>query len=391
MNASDALRPQMDRIQTRALIVGIVASLICVAGAFSDRSQFFHSYLIGFLFWLGVALGCAAILMLHHLVGGGWGLIIRRLLESGTRTTPLMALMMVPLLFGLPQLYSWTHAAPVAAGSLFRFRQAYLGVTFFVVRACAYFAVWLVFAYLLNRWSSQDDRPDGVPVLRRLRALSGPGIALYCLTATFASIDWVMSLVPEWFSTAYGLLFIVSEVLTALAFVVAVAMLLVGREPLSAVVSRQRLLDLGNLILTFVMLWAYIAFTQFLIIWAGNLPEEISWYRIHIRGGWIAIAVALLLFHFALPFLLLLFRNVKGKVRALAAVAVAMLVMRLVDIWWVVAPTFESRIRVHWMDVMAPVGIGGIWIAVFVWQLKGRPLLPLNAAADNLARKPEGV
>ncbi len=168
-------------------------------------------------------------------------------------------------------------------------------------------------------------------------------------------------------------------------------MLLIKREPLSAVASRQRLLDLGNLILTFVMLWAYIAFTQFLIIWAGNLPEEISWYQIHIRGGWIAIAVVLLLFHFALPFVLLLFRSVKGTVGTLATVAAAMLVMRLIDIWWVVAPTFESRIRVHWMDVLAPVGIGGIWVAVFVWQLKGRPLLPLDAVAENLSHKPEGA
>ncbi len=391
MNTNEALRPQMDRIQTRALIVGIAASLICVFGAFSDRTQFFRSYLIGFLFWLGVALGCAAILMLHHLVGGGWGLIIRRLLESGTRTTPLMALLMLPLLFGLPELYAWTHAAPVAAGSLLHFKQAYLGATFFIVRACVYFAVWLVFAYFLNRWSSEQDRSDSTSILRRLRALSGPGIVLYCLTATFASVDWVMSLVPEWFSTAYGLLFIVSEVLTALAFVIGAAMLLIGREPLSAVASRQRLLDLGNLILTFVMLWAYIAFTQFLIIWAGNLPEEISWYRIHVRGGWIAIAVVLLLFHFALPFLVLLFRNVKSTVGALATVACAMLVMRLVDIWWVVAPTFQSRIRVHWMDVMAPVAIGGIWIAVFVWQLKGRPLLPLHAVTKNLTHKPEGA
>ncbi len=391
MNTSDALRPQMDRIQTRALIIGIAASLICVAGAFSDRAQFFHSYLIGFLFWLGVALGCAAILMLHHLVGGGWGLIIRRLLESGTRTTPLMALLMVPLLFGLPQLYAWTNAAPAAAGSLQSFRRAYLGVTFFVARACFYFAVWLLFAYLLNRWSNVRDGSEGAPVLRRLRALSGPGIVLYGLTATFASVDWVMSLVPEWYSTAYGLLFIVSEVLTALAFVVGAAMLLIKREPLAAVVSRQRLLDLGNLILTFVMLWAYIAFTQFLIIWAGNLPEEISWYKIHIRGGWIAIAVVLLLFHFALPFVLLLFRNIKGTVGTLAAVAAAMLVMRLIDIWWVVAPTFQSRIHVHWMDILAPVGIGGIWVAVFVWQLKGRPLLPLDAAAENLTHKPEGA
>ncbi len=391
MNTVEALHPHMNRIQSWALGVGLVASLACVVGSFSNGPQFFHSYLIAFLFWLGAALGCAAVLMLHHLVGGGWGLIIRRLLESGTRTIPLMALLMIPLLFGLPQIYGWMQTAPVPPSSLLHFKQTYLGVRFFIIRACIYFAIWLLLAYYLNQWSTRQDRGDGIAMLRRLRVLSGPGLVIYCLTATFASVDWVMSLVPEWFSTAYGLLFIVSEVLTALAFVVGAAMLLVGHEPISKVVSRQRMLDLGNLILAFVMLWAYIAFTQFLIIWAGNLPDEISWYRIHIRGGWIAIVVVLLFFHFALPFFLLLFRNIKGKARYLAAVAVAMLFMRLVDIWWTVEPTFQARIRVHWMDILAPVGIGGIWIAVFVRQLKGKPLLPLNPALEVATHKTEGI
>ncbi len=378
MNGSEALRPQMDRIQNRALVIGVLALLLCIVGAFSNSRQFFHSYLIGFLFWLGAALGCAAILMLHHLVGGGWGLILRRLLESGTRTTPLMAVLVIPLLFGLPHLYSWTAAAPVDRNSLLHFRSAYLNVTFFVARTITYFVVWLIFAYLLNRWSFEQDRTGEPSVLHRLRVLSGPGIVIYCLTATFASVDWLMSFVPDWFSTAFGLLFIVSQVLTALALVVGIAMLLVNHEPLSNVISRQRLFDLGNLILTFVMLWAYIAFCQFLIIWAGNIPEEISWYRVHIRGGWVAMVAVLMLFHFAVPFVLLFFRKVKAGAKTLAAVAFGLLFMRLVDVWWVVEPTLHAAIRLHWMDILAPVGIGGIWIAVFVWQLKGKPLLPLH-------------
>ncbi len=391
MNGSELLRPQLDRIQNGALILGLVALLACVLGARSNSSQFFHSYLIAFLFWLGAALGCVAILMLHHLVGGGWGLILRRLLESGTRTTPLMALLAIPLLFGLPHLYSWTHAAPAAPNSLLHFRSVYLSVRFFVVRTAVYFAIWLVLVYYLNKWSFEQDRTGEPSVLRRLRTLSGPGIVIYGLTATFASVDWLMSFVQEWYSTAYGLLFVVSEVLTALALVIAAAMLLANREPLSNVVSRQRLLDLGNLILTFVMLWAYIAFTQFLIIWAGNLPEEISWYRIHIRGGWIAIVVALLLFHFALPFVLLLFRYIKGQARTLSALALGLLLIRLMDVWWSVEPTLHPTIRLHWMDVLAPLGIGGIWIAVFVWQLKAKPLLPLHPGIEGLTTEKSGA
>lgn len=390
MNGMEAPHPQMNRIQSLALAVGLAAMSVCAVGAYSNASQFFHSYLIGFLFWLGVALGCAAILMLHHLVGGGWGVIIRRLLESGTRTTPLMALLMAPVLLGLPYIYSWTKAAPALPDSLRQFQHVYLARPFFIGRAAAYFGVWLILAYLLNRWSSEQDRTGSPLILRRLRALSGPGLAIYVLTATFASIDWLMSLVPEWYSTAFGLLFVVSEVLTALAFVVFAAMLLSGHEPLSSLFSRQRLLDLGNLLLTFVMLWAYIAFTQFLIIWTGNLPDEISWYRIHIRGGWIAITVVLLLFHFAVPFFLLLFRNVKGRTRTLAAIAAALLLVRLVDLWWIVTPTFHPAIRLHWMDVLAPVGIGGIWVAAFTWQLKRKPLVPLHPEPDSLPRLQEG-
>ena len=390
MNGTDSLRPQIDRVQSRALIVGILAMLVCVLGAFSHGTQFYHSYLIAFLFWLGIALGCAAVLMLHHLVGGGWGLVIRGFLESGTRTIPLMALLMVPLIFGLPRLYSWTHTAPSTPNSLLHFRQTYLSVPFFIIRACLYFAVWIALAYFLNRRSSEAGSTDDGGALRRLRKLSGPGIALYGLTATFAATDWVMSLEPEWYSTAYGLLFIVGEVLTALAFVIGTAMLLAHREPLVTVISRQRLIDLGNLILTFVMLWAYISFAQFLIIWSGNLPEEISWYRIHFRGGWMAIVIALLLFHFALPFFLLLFRNMKSKARALALIAGAILLVRLADLWWIVTPTFHPGVRLHWMDVLAPVGIGGIWVAIFLRQLKGRPLVPAQADLDNMASISEG-
>jgi hypothetical protein len=385
MNGTEMLLPQMNRIQRFALIIGGAAMLICVLGAFTNSRQFFHSYLIGFLFWLGVALGCAAVLMLHHLVGGGWGYILRRLLESGTRTTPLMAVLVIPLLFGLTHVYSWTQVPPVEASSLLHFKSAYLQVPFFVIRTAVYFVVWMMLVYFLNRWSSEQDRTsDPSLLLRRLRNFSGPGLVIYGLTATFASVDWLMSLVPNWYSTAYGLLFIVSEVLTALSFVIAAAMWLGRLEPLSSALTRQRMLDLGNLILTFVMLWAYIAFAQFLIIWSGNLPEEISWYRIHIRGGWIAIVIALLLLHFALPFVLLLFRFIKSKARTLAAVAIGMLVVRLMDIWWSVEPSLYPSIHLHWMDILAPIGIGGFWVAAFVWQLKGRPLLPLQPALEGL-------
>lgn len=381
MNGTETLRAQMDSVQKLALIVGLAATAAFSVGAAiaPDADRLLRSYLLAFLFWTGLSLGCIAVVMLHHMVSGGWGLIIRRPLESGMRTLPLMALFSLPILFSLPRLYLWARPEVVAADRVLQHKALYLNIPFFVGRTVLYFAVWTIFAYFLSRWSLEQDRTGEPRVLKRLRALSAPGLLVYCLTATFAAFDWAMSLEPHWFSTAFGALFLVSQVLSALAFTIAVAMIIADREPLSRVITKQRLNDLGNLMLAFVMLWAYIAFSQFLIIWAGNLPEEITWYVHRLEGGWAIVAVLLLLFHFALPFLVLLSRGVKRKARALVVVAVAMFFIRLLDIFWTVVPVEgKATFDFSWMDVVAPVGMGGIWLAVFSWQLKTRPLVPLN-------------
>jgi hypothetical protein len=385
MNHSDPLLKQLDRIQHRSLLVGIVAAVACAAGAVYTPQQFFRSYLMAYLFWSGISLGCFALVMLHHLVGGGWGFLIRRMLESGTRTMPLMALFVVPVLLGLRYLYVWTHPGAVAADRLLEHKQIYLNVPFFVARTAAYFALWILLAYFLNKWSSRQDRSDDPALRRRLNNLSGPGLVLYGLTVTLASLDWVMSLEPDWFSTIFSALFMIGQVLSTLAFVIALLMLVASRSSLSEILSSRYMNDLGNLLLTFVMLWAYMAFSQFLIIWSGNLPDEITWYLDRMKGGWEWIAVLLIVFHFAVPFLLLLFRGVKRRIRVLSALAAAMLVVRLVDMFWTVEPAFDrGGLRFHWLDWVVPVAMGGIWIAVFVWQLKRRPLLPLH---DPLLRE----
>jgi hypothetical protein len=381
MNGIDTLNMRMDRLQKGALVVGLAASAAFSIGAAvaHDPERFLRSYLLAFLFWAGLALGCVGVVMLHHLVSGGWGLIIRRLLESGTRTLPLMALLALPILFALPKLYSWARPEVVAGDPSLQHKAVYLNVPFFIGRTIFYFAVWILFTYYLNRWSREQDRTGGPGVLRRLRALSAPGLVVYVFTATFASFDWAMSLEPHWFSTAFGALLVIGQVLSALAFAIAVTMMLADREPLSAVMTKKRLNDLGNLVLAFVMLWAYIAFSQFLIIWSGDLPEEISWYKYRLEGAWGAIAVLLVLFHFALPFLILLSRKVKQKSRLLGMVAIGVFFIRLLDLFWTVAPVEgKAGFNFHWTDIAAPVGMGGIWLAVFAWQLKTMPLVPLN-------------
>jgi hypothetical protein len=370
------------RFQTRALIVGAVGLLLGGVGAFFSPLQFFRSYLWAYLFYIGLTLGCTALMMLHHLTGGAWGLVIRRLLESASRTLPLLALLFVPVLFGIPLLYEWSHADVVAKDEVLRQKSAYLNVPFFIARTAIYFLLWAGLARALNRWSLDQDRTGDPGLARKMAALSGPGLLIYGLTVSFAMVDWVMSLEPHWWSTIIGMLFIAAQGLSALSFIIALVVLLSRREPLRSILTARHLHDLGKLMLTFVMLWAYLSFSQLLIIWSGNLVDEIPWYLKRLQGGWGFIGILLVLFHFALPFGLLLSRDLKRSTRTLALVAGLVLVMRLFDLFWWVTPAFQHTEHVafhlHWMDFVAPVALGGLWLAAFLRQLQERPLMPVG-------------
>ena len=373
------LQAPLGRTQRGALIVGLAGLVLCVLGAFLSLDQFLQSYLWAYLFWLGIALGCVGVVMVQHLAGGGWGVVIRRLLEAGAMTLPLMAVLFLPVLLGPQYLYTWAQPEVVRADELLQHKQPYLNVPFFVIRAVLYFAIWIGMAYILNRWSHQQDRTADPALARRLRLLSAGGLVLYFVTMTFASFDWAMSLDPHWYSTIYGALFVIGQVLTTLAFVITILALLSDREPLSRAVTANHFNDLGNLLLAFVMLWAYMSFSQFLIIWAGNLPEEVVWYLQRTTGGWAWIPPILIIFHFALPFLLLLQRGAKRRPRVLAGIAVGIICMHLLNLFWLVMPAFHADgLHVHWLDLAAPLGIGGLWIAAFVWLLRRKPLLPLH-------------
>ncbi len=374
--------PVLALIQKRSLIFGGVALALCAAGWSMNAAQFFRSYLTGYVFWMGVSLGCMAILMVQHLSGGGWGLVIRRILEAaaGPRVIPVMALLFLPIVLGMPYLYIWTDPALVAQDQLLQHKEAYLNTGFFLGRAAFYFAVWIGMGYAFSRLSAAQDRTSDPGVRDRLQMLSGGGLLLYGLTVSFASVDWVMSLDPHWFSTIYGILFMGGQGVSAMCFVISMGVLLVKHKPMDAVMRPEHFHDLGKLLMAFVMLWAYFAFSQFLIIWSGNLPEEIPWYLHRLHGGWQFVALGLVIFHFALPFALLLSRDLKRQARRLGAIAVVVMAMRLVDMFWMVAPNFpqaQHGLSVHWLDLAAPIGIGGIWMAAFLNQLRGRPLLPL--------------
>ncbi|HJS25234.1 MAG TPA: hypothetical protein VJ751_12825 [Pyrinomonadaceae bacterium] len=370
--------PNMSDFQKRALIVGIVFALAFIAGAFVDSRQFFQAYLIGWTFWTGIAIGSLALLMLQHLTGGGWGLVIRRVLEAATRTLPVMAILFVPVILGAHSIYhEWADHEEAAKHPVVQLKTGYLNVPFFTVRAVIYFAVWIALMFFMNKWSLAQDRTADNRYTKSMRTLSGPGMVALIFTVTFASIDWYMSLEPEWFSTIYGFIFVAAWSLSALAFVIAIMAWLSAEEPMRRIVAPLHFHDLGKLLLALVMLWSYFAFSQYLIIWSGNLPEEITYYLHRIHGGWGAVIVAIGILHFAAPFLFLLSRGVKRNPRKLALIATLIIVMRMVDLLWMLAPAFHHRMWIV-MDLVALIGFGGLWLALFTWQLGKRSLIPIN-------------
>jgi hypothetical protein len=376
--------PHRELIQRYALIVGAVGLALCALGALIDPEQFFESYLVAFNLYLAVALGSLVIWMIHNLTGGFWGLVIQRWLEAASRTLPLVAVFFLPLLLGLGYLYPWTHPEdldlPADLHHHLEHKLPYLNVPFFIIRAVIYFGVWLALMFIFNRWSALQDQDPDPRRQRRYEGLSGPGLALYGLTMTFAAVDWTMSLEPLWYSTIYGALIATGQLLPALALAVAgLVWLTPHNKSLADVMTPQIWNDLGNLLLAFVMLWTYMSFSQLILIWSGNLKEEIPWYLKRSDGGWQWVGVLLAVFYFSLPFLLLLSRGVTRRPPRLGRLCVALVVMSFVHQFWLVAPVFSPHhLAVHWLDLAALAGLGGIWAAVFLWQLRARPLLPVH-------------
>jgi len=376
MNTGDNRLPQFDRARRFALITGIAGLAISIPALIMNPEQFHRSYLLAYVCCLAIPLGCMGLVMMHHLTGGGWGFIIRRILEAGTRTLWLLAILYVPVLVGVSKIYGWARAGADSI-PVYQQKHFYLNVPFFAVRSVIYFAIWMGLAWFLNKWSAQQDEPGNASAEKKLEGISGPGLVLWGIAVTFSAVDLVMSLEPKWFSSIYGMMIMVVYALSAMAFVVFIARKLTDREPLMQLASPQRFNDLGNFLLTFVMLWAYLSFSQFLIIWSGNMPEEISWYMARARGSWGALAVVLIIFHFAIPFALLLSRDIKRGPRALSGVAAALVALTLVDIFWLIVPAFEpDGLRVHWSNISMVAGLGGLWLWAFFVQLEKRPLVP---------------
>jgi hypothetical protein len=381
---SNTLLPQMERVQKSALFVGVAALAVSLIGLFGNAAHFWQSYLFAFIFWAGLTLGCLGIFFLHNVVGGNWGVAIRRLVEAGLKTLPLIVLLAIPIFFALGTLYKWTDAGYRAEHFAVGHKAAYLNPTWFIIRTLLYFLIWIASGYRILAMANEHDRTGDRALFKRIKARSAPALLVFVVTTTLAFIDWIMSLEPDWYSTIYGWMYTVGQVLLTFSFLVAVLVLLSKREPFVSFLTRQHYHDIGNLMLAFTMLWAYMSFAQFLIIWAENLPDEIPWYVRRFSGGWGYIAWTIAIFHFFVPFFLLLLRFVKKNPTRLRTLAIWIIIMKMLDVFWIVEPAFRQRgLEVYWTDLVTLIGVGGVWLAVFIWNLKSRPLLASHDPRDT--------
>jgi hypothetical protein len=390
----------VDGWRQRALVIGLAASVVAAGLALLDRSldHLLRGWLLGLMLTFGFSVGGLALLMLQYCSGGKWGLLLRRPLEAMSRTLPLIFVYWLVIAFSLKKLYLWAAVTDVSAAlksgwinevqaHAIEFKRPMLNPTAFVVTSLVCFAIWAYYTWRLNALGLQRDAasPATTPEwIKKFENISGPGIIIYALTMTAAVIYWVMSLDPTWYSSVYGLLFLVGQAYGVLAFSIIVVVSLAPAEPFKTILRQTEQHDLGKFTFAFVMLNIYLAFSQFLIIWSGNLPEEINWYMDRILGGWGVIITLDFIFHWLIPFTLLLSRDLKRNRKRLVRVCQWMVFARAFDLFWLIEPNFKDAARnLHFswgiLEYAAvPVALVSFWIAYFCIQLKARPLVQTN-------------
>ncbi len=370
-------------------VVGGLGLLLCVAGFFASRAEFFQSYLFALIYWGGFALGALCILLMNNTVGGSWGVTSRRFLEAQMRTLPLILLFVIILLFGLKYLYAWSRPDLVASNSILQYKHPYLNTPFFIGRIVIYFAIWLFWGLRINRMSDQQDRTADPTLAEKMRAFSAPGLLIFTVSATFAYIDWILSADTQFFSTVYGAMILVGDVVQSFALTLVVMILASRGDRFGGRINAKILHQIGNMMFAFVIFWTYLTASQLIIVWPANLPQELVWYLDRVGGIWKWLALVTALSMFAIPFCALLSQTRKRDPKRLIRVAIWLLIARIIDLYWIVEPTYRSAsnmsllgtshgFSIYWTDFAAFFGVGGIWLYAFLGQLRRRPLLPLH-------------
>ena len=393
LNASDFQAPaEISRWRNLALGIGGLCSVIVLAACFfpEARETALRAWLLGFMFSCGLGIGGLGILMLQYLTGGAWGVVIRRIVEACSRTVPVLAVLFIPIAVGVPYLYEWFHLHEEGKDAVILHRGWYLTQSGFIGRAVIYFVLWYIMQRMLNGWSAKQDQSEtyeeSAKWLGTPTAFSGPTLAIFVLLVSFATIDWTMTLDPHWFSTIWGFLYVAGWALSCFSFAVVILAYLSDKAPMNRILGKRHFHDIGKLMLALVMVWAYFNFSQFLIIWSGNLPEETFWFLNRMKDGWGWIGLILILFHFAFPYLVLLSRDVKRNAKYLAIMAGFILVLRVVDIFYHIAPSPSAipgehapHFNAFWiLYLLGPLGVGGIWLSFFFKELASRPLVPIK-------------
>jgi hypothetical protein len=383
------LGPKAASIERISGVVGALGLILCVAGYFANRAQFFQSYLFAYIYWSGFGFGGLGVLLINNTVGGRWGVTARRFLEAAMRTLPLIFIFTLILLLGMKELYPWTHSDIVANDAVLRHKQPYLNVPFFIGRMILYFALLALWGWRINKWSDEQDRTGDPTLPERMRSFSAPGVLVFTMVMTFAYIDWILSTDTQFFSTVYGAMILIGDILQTFALVI-LAMIFASKEDrFGGRINAKVLHDLGNMMFAFTIFWTYLTASQLIIVWPANLPQELVWYLDRVAGPWKWFALVTALSMFAIPFLALLSQARKRDPRRLMKVCIWLLAARAIDLFWIVAPTFRNAshsnplhtaggFTIYWTDFAAFIGLGGIWIYVFLGQLRRRPLLPLR-------------
>ena len=361
------------------LIAGIVMLVLSALGYITNSKYFFHSYLLAYTFWLSVALGALFFTMVNHLVSAHWWQVLRRIVESLMYSFPILAILFIPILFGMHDLFHWTHTEDVLNDPILLGKEPYLNSTFFIIRAIFYFAVWFILSRILYKYSIKQDESPSEELIEKMKKISAPGLVLFAVTLTFASIDWLMSLDPHWYSTIFGVYYFAGSFVALLSFTIIVAAFLHKKGILKDVITIEHFHDLGKFLFGFTVFWGYIGASQYFLIWYANIPEETVWYYHRWEGSWKYITLTIVFGHFLLPFLLLIFRYTKRNLSLLSFSASWIFLMHIIDLYWLVYPMMSPHhLHFYWTDITVILGIGGIFVWNFWNNFSRNALVPVN-------------
>lgn len=380
-----------DRIPVVSAVICLIGVAASVIAFMINPQHFFHAWLTGFMFWFTLAAGALFFVMMHHLVGATWSVVLRRIGEAVMAVLPYMIVAILPVIFGIGELYHWSHADVVAGDKGLQGKIAYLNAPFFVIRILVYFAVWTILVRLLYTASLRQDEDHSEKLRLRFRRVSASGMILFAFTLTFAAFDWLMSLDAHWYSTIFGAYIFAGGVVAVLAFLPLVSMLLRRRHAMADMITTEHYHDMGKLLFAFVIFWAYMAFSQYFLIWYGNIPEETEWFISRWTGSWKTISLILVFGNFVIPFFILITRGAKRRLTMLGFFAVWLLLMHWVDLYWVIMPSlYPDGAHLSWIDLAPITALGGAFIAMF-WRIfsahptvtKGDPKLELSKRLVN--------